>query len=197
MSNLQQASQFFSLLSTAIYGGFLAYKKWRVWKKKENEIFSVLTSRKGGLSTALEHLDDYDRERVVLLDEQKVIESQDEETKKKMEKLRDKNKEAFCVKLLPMFKEYLDEMKAIYRNTVFIIFTSNYKLVEYLKIKPKRRLIVLPSLKMLNVMIKTLKEDETEQLMNSRELLQSLPQEKTYYNTYSQLKDVIDKMVSI
>ena len=199
MSDLVRGgSLFFSLLSSAVYAGFLGYKKWKVWKKgRKNEIFAVMTARKGGLTTSLDKVEDYDKERVVLVDEDKIIEAQDADTRELLVRLRNDNEEMFSVKFFPICKQYLEDLKTIYKKTVFIIFTSNLKLIEYLQIKPKRRLVIVPSLRMFNTMVKTLRENEVELLMSSREMLQSLPQEKTYYNTYTQLKDVLEKMVKI
>lgn len=195
-----EQAQFISLLSSSAYvSGYGCLKLYRRWKNKQdtNKIFVVLTARKAGLTTQLKKLD-IESSNVILIDSQEaVINSQVEKERIHLLHLLDTDQEAFKVKFYPLLLNYVENIKKINKtNRPIIIFSSDPSIVNYLGIKPKYVCSLLPSLNMINNLIKKFEDTEIKLLTESKEKLLTQRYEKFSYKSFGDLIKILEFFIT-
>lgn len=194
-----EQAQFISLLSSSAYvGGYSCWKIYKRWKKKNaNKIFVVLTARKAGLTTQLNKID-IENSNVILIDSQEtIINSQIEVEREHLRHLLDTDPDGFKIKFYPLLYKYIEDIKQINRNHLpIVIFSSDPNIVNYLGIKSKYVCTLLPSLTMINNLVKKFDDKEAKLLTENKEKLLTQRYEKFVYKSFSELVKIIEFFIT-
>lgn len=181
--------------ATGIVG--LGMMRWWALRraKAKKRLFVVLVSRKCGLTTQLQQLDNH--QEILLIDAMEdVLSTQPPEMRELLRELANHNTDAFCVKMFPLVKKYLDDCRNTYRTRPIILFTSEPALVEFLKVPKYQVACLLPSMQMYQRLLLDFQEDDMCLLSRSRETLIKLPYAKFFFSSFEGLQTQLEKFLN-
>lgn len=168
---------------------------WALRRSREKKrLFVVLTSRKSGLTTQLQELDNH--QNILLIDAMEdVLSTQPNEERELLKELANYNTDAFCVKMFPLVKQYLNDCRRTYKHRPIILFTSEPALVEFLKVPKYQVACLLPSMQLYQRLLIDFQEDDLRLLSQSRETLIKLPYAKFFFSSFEGLHAQLEKFL--
>lgn len=189
---------FLQLLSVAVYGGITGF---RLWKKRKNNLFVVLSTRKLGLTTTLKSVKENMEGKVILVDKDDIIESQTDEDKKKLRSLIDTRKDAFDLLFYPMVKKYLQHCSKVFKKMPVVLFVNDEHLIKYLRVPKQNVLSLVPTVSMFQMLMETYKVKNDDVALNtlikSREDLLVSSFNKVLLKDWNQLERILQKILSV
>lgn len=188
---------FIQALSSAT--GIVSVGMMRWWSlrraRAKKRLFVVLTSRKSGLTTQLQGLDNH--QDILLIDAMEdVLSSQPPDERELLKELANHNTDAFCVKMFPLVKQYLKDCQKTYKKRPIILFTSEPALVEYLKVPKYQVACLLPSMHLYQRLLMDFQDDDLCLLSQSREKLIKLPYAKFFFSSFEGLHTQLEKFLN-
>jgi len=197
MSLPNSEAMFLQALSSAT--GILGVGLMRWWAlrraKAKKRLFVVLVSRKSGLTTQLQELDNH--QKILIIDAMEdVLSSQPIEDRELLKELANHNTDAFCIKMFPLVSTYLKDCMKTYRNRPIILFTSEPALIEFLKVPKYQVACLLPSMQLYQHLLLDFQEDDLRLLTQSRENLIKLPYAKFFYSSFEGLHTQLEKFLN-
>lgn len=163
--------------------------------KARKRLFVVLISRKSGLTTQLQELDNH--QNILLIDGMEdVLNSQHPAERELLKELANTNSDAFCVKMFPLIKQYLEDCRSTYKDRPIILFTSEPALVDFLKVPKYQTACLLPSLSMYQRLLLDFHEEDLRLLTQTRERLLKLPHAKFFFSSFSGLHTQLEKFLN-
>jgi hypothetical protein len=190
---------FLQLLSVAVYGGLSGLRLWR--KRKMNNLFVVLSTRKVGLTTTLKKVKENMDGKVILVDKDDIIESQNDEQKNKLRVLMDERKDAFDLLFYPMVKQYLQHCSKVFKGMPLVLFVNDEHLINYLKVPKQNVLSLVPTVSMFQMLMETYKvkndEASVNTLIKSREDLIVSGFNKVLLKDWNELEHILQKIISV
>jgi len=181
--------------ATGIVG--IGIMRWWTLRRSraKKRLFVVLTSRKSGLTTQLQELDNH--QDILLIDAMEdVLSTQPNEERELLKELANNNTDAFCVKMFPLVKQYLDDCRKTYKNRPIILFTSEPALVDFLKVPKYQVACLLPSMQLYQQLLIDFQEDDLRLLSRSRESLIKLPYAKFFFSSFEGLHTQLEKFLN-
>lgn len=189
---------FLQLLSAAVYGGLSGLK---LWKKRKPNLFVVLSTRKVGLTTTLKNVKENMEGKVILVDKDDIIESQNEDQKNKLKLLMETRKDAFDLLFYPMVKQYLQHCAKVFKGMPLVLFVNDEHLIKYLKVPKQNVLSLVPTVSMFQMLMETykVKNDEVavNTLIKSREDLIVSGFNKVLLKDWNELEHILQKIISV
>lgn len=165
-------------------------------KKRKNQLFVCLVSRKCGTTTALKACQDETKDRCVLVDAlSDIVETQDKPMRDHLHHLLANNTDAFAVKVYPLVKQYIDDMRRIHKRRPVVLFTSDVSLVKFLRVPDKQVVCCLPNINLSNKTVAKLNEEDGKLYTFSREKLITQNYEKILFNSQMELQQLVEKMI--
>jgi hypothetical protein len=193
------AFMFLQVLGFALSSGLTGYKFLNKFKKKNN-LFVVLSTRKIGLTTNLKKVKENIEGKVVLIDRDDIIESQNEELKEKLKSLMDERKDAFDLLFYPLVKQYLKDCSRVFKNVPLVLFVNDEHLIKFLKVSNNNVLTLVPTVSMFQKLIDSykLKEDNkaVNSLIKSREDLIISKYNKVLIKNWNDLEELLVKIIN-
>jgi len=190
---------FLQLLSAAVYGGLTGLRLWK--KRKMNNLFVVLSTRKVGLTSTLKKVKENMDGKVILVDKDDIIESQDEEQRNKLRVLMEDRKDAFDLLFYPMVKQYLQHCSKVFKGMPLVLFVNDEHLIKYLKVPKQNVLSLVPTVSMFQMLMETykVKNDEASinTLIKSREDLIVSGFNKVLLKDWNELEHILQKIISV
>jgi AAA+ ATPase superfamily predicted ATPase len=190
---------FLQLLSAAVYGGLTGLRLWK--KRKLNNLFVVLSTRKVGLTSTLKKVKENMDGKVILVDKDDIIESQDEEQRNKLRVLMEDRKDAFDLLFYPMVKQYLQHCSKVFKGMPLVLFVNDEHLIKYLKVPKQNVLSLVPTVSMFQMLMETykVKNDEASinTLIKSREDLIVSGFNKVLLKDWNELEHILQKIISV
>lgn len=181
--------------ATGIVG--IGIMRWWTLRRSraKKRLFVVLTSRKSGLTTQLQELDNH--QNILLIDAMEdVLSTQPVEERELLKELANNNSDAFCVKMFPLVKRYLEDCRKTYKNRPIILFTSEPALVDFLKVPKYQVACLLPSMQLYQRLLIDFQEDDLRLLSKSRESLIKLPYAKFFFSSFDGLHSQLEKFLN-
>jgi hypothetical protein len=190
---------FLQLLSVAVYGGLTGLKLWR--KRKMNNLFVVLSTRKVGLTTTLKKVKENMDGKVILVDKDDIIESQNDEQKNKLRVLMEERKDAFDLLFYPMVKQYLQHCSKVFKGMPLVLFVNDEHLLKYLRVPKQNVISLVPTVSMFQMLMETYKvkndEASVNTLIKSREDLIVSDFNKVLLKDWNELEHILQKIISV
>lgn len=190
---------FLQLLSAAVYGGLTGLRLWK--KRKMNNLFVVLSTRKVGLTSTLKKVKENMDGKVILVDKDDIIESQDEEQRNKLRVLMEDRKDAFDLLFYPMVKQYLQHCSKVFKGMPLVLFVNDEHLIKYLKVPKQNVLSLVPTVSMFQMLMETYKvkndEASVNTLIKSREDLIVSGFNKVLLKDWNELEHILQKIISV
>lgn len=190
---------FLQLLSAAVYGGLTGLRLWK--KRKMNNLFVVLSTRKVGLTSTLKKVKENMDGKVILVDKDDIIESQDEEQRNKLRILMEDRKDAFDLLFYPMVKQYLQHCSKVFKGMPLVLFVNDEHLIKYLKVPKQNVLSLVPTVSMFQMLMETYKvkndEASVNTLIKSREDLIVSGFNKVLLKDWNELEHILQKIISV
>ena len=190
---------FLQLLSVAVYGGLNGLRLWK--KRKLNNLFVVLSTRKVGLTTTLKKVKENMEGKVILVDKDDIIESQNEDDKHKLKLLMEDRKDAFDLLFYPMVKQYLQHCSKVFKGMPLVLFVNDEHLIKYLRVPKQNVLSLVPTVSMFQMLMETYKakgeENSVNTLIKSREDLIVSGFNKVLLKDWNELERILQKILCV
>lgn len=190
---------FLQVLSATLYSG---YKGWKIFKKSEAPLFVVLSARKCGVSTSIKKVKEGVDGKVVLVDRDDIIESQQPELRDSLKQLMsDDRKDSFDLMFYPVVKKYLKECRKVFKNTPVVLFVNDQHLVKYLQVPVRNVLTIIPSITMFQNLLEKYKNEgqltAANLLLKSREELIVSSFNKKLIKNWSDLDQLLSNILTL
>lgn len=190
---------FLQMLSVAVYGGLAGFKLWK--KHNKPNVFVVLSTRKVGLTTTLKKVKENMEGKVILVDKDDIIESQNEDQKSKLRVLMEDRKDAFDLLFYPMVKQYLQHCSKVFKGMPLVLFVNDEHLVKYLKVPKQNVLSLVPAVSMFQKLMETYKQNDDEHsvktLIKSREELIVSNYNRVLLKDWEELERILQRIITV
>jgi AAA+ ATPase superfamily predicted ATPase len=190
---------FLQLLSVAVYGSLSGLRLFK--NRKMNNLFVVLSTRKVGLTSTLKKVKENMDGKVILVDKDDIIESQDEQQRNKLRVLMEDRKDAFDLLFYPMVKQYLQHCSKVFKGMPLVLFVNDEHLIKYLKVPKQNVISLVPTVSMFQMLMETYKvkndEASVNTLIKSREDLIVSGFNKVLLKDWNELENILQKIISV
>ena len=185
-----QLSFLASLTTSIAYAGYRGYGLCKSHNKPR--LYGLLVSNTEGLDEILNELEIDTSKVQPIIVEKALQEYLNDDKLATLNKLKDQKSPYYNVFVFKEFNEYLKLLKKNNKQTIFVVITSNLKLLKDLKVKKENISILLPNVKYYLKLLNNVENKDLDQ--ENREQLIHLDYCKFYFNGKSGLVNILSKM---